>query len=102
MERSASSGELVHQPDLLRLRAEIMAAAYPDRMAEAVKDLVAAVDIGLAQGSLVLALRAANDLARLPHDRPPDWGDRIRAVLDRFPPNSTSPEYGQALDLLEL
>ena len=67
LERSASSGELVHQPDLLRLRAEIMAAAsYPDRMAEAAKDLESAIDIGLAQGSLVLALRAANDLARLP------------------------------------
>ena len=65
-----TSGELVHQPDLLRLRAEITTAAYPDRTDEAVEDLVAAVEIGLAQGSLVLALRAANDLARLPHDQP--------------------------------
>jgi class 3 adenylate cyclase len=102
MERSASSGELVHQPDLLRLRAEIMTVGYPDRMDEAAKDLVAAIDIGLAQGSLVLALRAANDLARLPHDRPPDWGDRVRSVLDRFPPNSSSPEFAQALDLIEV
>jgi len=102
MERSASSGELVHQPDLLRLRAEIMTVGYPDRMDEAARDLVAAVDIGLAQGSLVLALRAANDLARLPHNRPPDWGDRVRSVLDRFPPNSSSPEFAQALDLIEV
>lgn len=102
LERAATSGERVHQPDLLRWRAEITAAAHPDRMREAAKDLEDAVDIGLAQGSLVLALRAANDLARLPHDRPPDWGDRMRAVLDRFPPNSTSSEYGEALDLLEL
>jgi hypothetical protein len=57
-----------------------------------VTDLVAAVEIGLAQGSLVFALRAAIDLARLPHDdRPPDWSDRIRPVLERFPPNSSSP-----------
>jgi class 3 adenylate cyclase len=102
MERSASSGELVHQPDLLRLRAEILTAAYPDRMEEAARDLVAAIEIGLAQGSLVLALRAANDLARLPRDRPPDWGDRVRSVLDRFPPNSSSPEFAQALDLIEV
>ena len=102
MERSASSGELVHQPDLLRLRAEIVTAAYPDRMDEAARDLVAAVDIGMAQGSLVLALRAANDLARLPHDRPLDWGDRVRRVLDRFPSNSSSPEFAQALDLIEV
>ena len=102
LERSASSGELVHQPDLLRLRAEIMAAAHPDRMDEVARDLVAAVDIGLAQGSLVLALRAANALARLPNERPPDWGDRVRSVLDRFPPNSSSPEFAQALDLMEV
>jgi class 3 adenylate cyclase len=102
LERCASSGELVHQPDLLRLRAEIITAAYPDRMDEAAKDLVAAVEIGLAQGSLVLALRAANDLARLPHDRPPDWGDRVQSVLNRFPRNSSSPEFAEALDLIEI
>lgn len=100
MERTVTSGELVHQPDLLRLRAEIMTAAYPDRTDEAVKDLVAAIEIGLDQGSLVLALRAANDLARLPHDRAPDWSDRLRTVLERFPPNSSSPELAEALDLL--
>jgi hypothetical protein len=101
IDRTGTSGERVHQPDLLRLRAEITAAAHPDRMDEVVTDLVAAVEIGLAQGSLVLALRAANDMARLPHDvRPPDWGDRIGAVLERFPPNSSSPELAEALDLL--
>ena len=101
MELTKTSGELVHQPDLLRLRAEITAVAHPERMHEVVTDLVAAVEIGLAQGSLVLALRAANDLARLPHYlRPPDWSDRIRAVLERFPPNSSSPELPEALDLL--
>ncbi len=101
MDLTRSSGELVHQPDLLRLRAEITATARPDRMDEVVTDLVAAVEIGSAQGSAVFALRAANDLARLPHDvRPPDWSDRIRAVLQRFPPDSASPELAEALDLL--
>ena len=100
LERTTTSGELVHQPDLLRLRAEILTAAYPDRTDEAVDDLVDAIEIGLAQGSLVLALRAANDLARLPHDSAPDWSDRLRTVLERFPPNSSSPELAEALDLL--
>lgn len=100
MERTVTSGERVHQPDLLRLRAEITTVAYPDRADEAVKDLVAAVEIGLAQGSLVLALRAANDLARLPRGRPPDWSDRISAVVEQFPPNSSSPELAEALGLL--
>ena len=54
MERTTTSGERVHQPDLLRLRAEITTAAYPDRTDEAARDLVAAVEIGLAQGSLLL------------------------------------------------
>jgi hypothetical protein len=100
MQRTITSGERVHQPDLLRLRAEITTAAYPDRADEAVKDLIAAVEIGLAQGSLVLALRAANDLARLPRDRPPDWSERIRAVVEHFPPDSSSPELADALGLL--
>jgi len=101
LELTRTSGELVHQPDLLRLRAEINAFAHPERMHEVVTDLVDAVEIGLAQGSLVLALRAANDMARLPsYLRPPDWGDRIRAVLERFPPNSSSPELPEALGLL--
>ncbi len=101
MDQAEISGELVHQPDLLRLRAEINAAAHPDRIDEVVTDLVAAVEIGLAQGSLLLALRAANELARLAHDvRPPDWSDRMRVVLERFPPNSSSPELAEALDLL--
>jgi class 3 adenylate cyclase/tetratricopeptide (TPR) repeat protein len=99
--QSTSSMELVHQPDLLRLRAEIRSVADPSRRDEAVADLVAAVDIGLAQGSLVLALRAANDLARLPDDdRPADWDDRVRSVIDRFPPSSSSPEFVEALKLL--
>ena len=36
LERTRTSGELVHQPDLLRLRAEITAAAHPERRDEAV------------------------------------------------------------------
>jgi class 3 adenylate cyclase len=92
-----TSGELVHRPDLLRRRAEITLAAHPDRMDEVVRDLVAAVDTGLAEGSLVLALRAADDLARLPDDaRPPDWTDRIRTLTGRFPADSTSPELAEA------
>ena len=101
MEQVKTSGELVHQPDLLRLRAEITAGTRPDRMDDVVADLVAAIDVALEQGSVVFALRAANDLARLADDdRPDDWADRVRAVIDRFPPNSSSPELVEALKLL--
>ena len=96
-----ASGELVHQPDLLRLRAEITLAAHPDRTDEVIADLVAALEVGLAQGSVVLALRAAIDLARLsPGHRPSDWSDRLTSVLDRFPPGSSSPEVAEARALL--
>jgi class 3 adenylate cyclase len=101
MQQTTASGELVHQPDLLRLRAEITAQARPQKMDEVVADLVTAVDVGLDQGSLVLALRAANDLARLPDEqRPADWAERIRSVMDRFPPDSSSPELADARTLL--
>ena len=100
LDMTSTSGELVHQPDLFRLRAEITAAAYSERNDQVVQDLVAAVEIGLTQGSLVLALRAANDLGRLTHRRPLDWSERIRSVLERFPPNSSSPELAEALALL--
>ncbi len=101
MDLTRTSGELVHQPDLLRLRAEINAAAHPDRADEVVTDLVGAVQIGLAQGSLLLALRAANDLARLPRGvRPDDWRGRIRSVVEVFPTDSSSPELAEALELL--
>ncbi len=95
------SGEWVHQPDLLRLRAEVTAAARPERPDEVVADLRAAVEVGLEQGSLVLALRAANDLARLPDgDRRPEWREVVRSVVDRYPPSSTSAELAEARALL--
>jgi hypothetical protein len=101
LEQTRTSGELVHLPDLLRLRAEITAAAFPERMDRVVADLVDASDVGLDQGSLVLALRAANDLARLDDThRPPDWADKVRTVMEQFPPNSSSPELAEALNVL--
>ncbi len=99
--QAKSSGELVHLPDLLRLRAEVTAKVHPERTAQVTADLVAAIDIGVEQGSLVLALGAANDLARLPREhRPADWAQKVRAVASQFPPNSSSPELAEAFDLL--
>jgi hypothetical protein len=95
------SGEWVHQPDLLRVRAEIIVAAFPTRVDDAAQDLLAAVEVGLAQGSLVLALRSALTLAQLsPEARPSHWRDVIRATLDGFPEDSASPELAAALTIL--
>jgi len=95
------SGERIHLPDLLRLRAEITAAAHPERTQSVVDDLLAAIETGKSQGSVLLALRAANDLARLDVGvRPAGWADILRSVLDQFPPDSTSPELAHAYAIL--
>jgi class 3 adenylate cyclase len=96
-----TSGELVHVPDLLRLRAEILTTAFPDRHEEAAKDLVTALEVGASQGSLVLAVRAAHDLARLPAPvQPPGWRETARAVLDRLPADCSVPGVADARMLL--
>ncbi|MGZ6976562.1 MAG: AAA family ATPase [Acidimicrobiia bacterium] len=96
-----TSGELVHVPDLLRLRAEILTTAFPDRLDEAATLLVTALEVGAGQGSLILALRAANDLGRLPPSvQPPGWEETARAVLDQLPADSAIPEVADARNLL--
>ena len=95
-------GEWIQQPDLLRLRAELTATVHPGRMDDVVDDLRAAVEVGLAQGSLVLALRAANDLARLPAGaRPADWRSVLSSVCDVLPPDSECPGVLDARVLLD-
>jgi tetratricopeptide (TPR) repeat protein len=94
-------GEWIHQPYLLRLRAELTASVRPDRMNEVVHDLRAAVEVGLAQGSLVLALCAANDLARLPIEaRPADWRGVLHSVYDLLPSDADCPGILDARTLL--
>ncbi|MEA2588644.1 MAG: hypothetical protein QOH66_1571, partial [Actinomycetota bacterium] len=95
-------GEWIHQPDLLRLRAELTASVHPDRMDDVVDDLRSAVEVGLAQGSLVLALRAATDLARLSLEaRPADWRSVLSSVYDLLPPDSECPGILDARALLD-
>jgi hypothetical protein len=95
-------GEWIQQPYLLRLRAELTASVHPDRMDDVVDDLRAAVHVGLAQGSLVLALGAANDLARLSvHSRPPDWRSVLSSVYDLLPSDSECPGILDARSLLD-
>jgi tetratricopeptide (TPR) repeat protein len=95
-------GEWIQQPDLLRLRAELTASVHPERMDDVVDDLRAAVEVGLAQESLVLALGAANDLARLPlRSRPADWRSVLSSVYDLLPPDSECPGILDARSLLD-
>lgn len=100
-ERVEKSGERVHEPYLLILRAELVAQAFPDRTDEVIADLRAAVDLGKKQGSLLLALRAANQIAHLPgRSRPADWPELLRTTADLMTPSSTSRELAEARALL--
>ena len=58
--------------------------------------------MGLAQDSLVLALAAALDMARLPIDaRPGDWREVLRQVYNLLPTDSRSPGVSDARALLK-
>jgi hypothetical protein len=95
-------GEWIHEPELLRLRAELTASVHPSRIDDVVEDLRAAVEVGLAQGSLLLALGAANDLARLPvGSRPADWRSVLASVHDVLPPDSECPGIIEARAFLD-
>jgi hypothetical protein len=68
---------------------------------DVVSDLRSALEVGKSQGSFVLSLRAANELARLPVDsRPSDWRGLLTAAAGLVPPSSTCAELAEARALL--
>ena len=77
------SGEYLHMPELLRLRAEYtLGRGGPT--SEVVADLREAASVAESQGAIVSRLRAAVALARLPDDiRPADWRDVLTEVRSR-------------------
>ena len=102
LSRVEKSGEHVHEPYLLILRAEVTARLSPDRMKDVLADLQAAVQLGISQNSTMLALRAANEIGRLSEEiRPRDWLDVVRATADLLPESSTSNELAVARALLK-
>jgi class 3 adenylate cyclase len=99
LELADKGGEPIHRSELLRLRAQVSLAS--GRSSGEVADLREAVAIALEQGAVVLALRAAVDLAQLPDGvRPADWRDVLAAVWDRVPTECTIPAAHVARALL--
>jgi class 3 adenylate cyclase len=81
----AKTGERIHLPELLRLRAVYGRdrGADPDEVAA---DLLEAVSIATEQGNNVVALRGAVELGRLPEDhRPAEWRTLLGEAKDRIP-----------------
>ena len=94
------TGENVHLPELLRLRAVYSLARGGDEV-EAVADLTEAMRVASEQGARVARLRAGIELARLPEAvRPHDW--RILLTQARGDITSSLPtgETADADDLL--
>ncbi len=94
------SGELLHRPDLLRLRGLLTLATGGDA-ADALADLEQSLELAIEGGNALYALRAALDLARLATDlRPEDWATKLQAAVDRFGPSATFTELAAARELL--
>ena len=97
---AGDAGEELHTPELLRMKA-VCLVEIPDRTSEAAAALERAVELADAQGSSLLALRAAVDLARLPDSvRPADWAATLRRQADRLPADAAPPELVDARTLL--
>jgi hypothetical protein len=101
LNRVERSGERVHEPYLLILRAEIATRLRNDASHQALSDLRAALELAKSQGSLILALRAANEIGRLPGGvRPTDWADLVRTTAGLLPASSQCAELAKARELL--
>jgi hypothetical protein len=94
-----SSGERLHLPELLRLRALYGGQLVPGERRRAV-DLLEALQVAESQHSNLVALRVATDLARLPErERPENWQQQLMRARNRFPPTARYPELTEAESL---
>jgi tetratricopeptide (TPR) repeat protein len=94
------TGEELHRPELLRLRA-VYSLAQGDDGAEAAADLAEAIRVASEQGARVARLRAALELARLPDDaRPADWRSLLEEARRGISSPMTTAETADADHLL--
>jgi tetratricopeptide (TPR) repeat protein len=94
------TGEEIHLPELLRIRAHYERERGGD-MEEVLADLSEALRVATRQGSRVARLRAAVDLAVLPDlQRPDDWRALLEAARSALPPSFRSDDVTAADALL--
>ena len=94
------TGENVHLPELLRLRAVYSLARGGDEV-EAVADLTEAMRVASEQGARVARLRAGIELARLPEAvRPHDWRILLTQARGEITSSLPTGETADADDLL--
>lgn len=89
------TGERVHEPMLLRQRAEVCFREDPD---QAVAALQASISTAQRQGNVFDELLSANVLAQLPEShRPADWSTVLDAAAQKFAPDVDWPPLAEAL-----
>ncbi len=94
-----NTGESLHLPELLRLRALYESQLIPEG-GRRVVDLLEALRVAQSQNSNLVALRVAMDLARLPErERPENWQQHLKDARKRFPPTARYPELTEAESL---
>ncbi len=95
-----ANGELLHIPELLQLRG-LFTQKLGGREPDSVADLSEAVRKAERQESLLIALRAALAVARLPDDfRPSDWRDTLGRQVEALSGCTGLPELDEAASLL--
>jgi hypothetical protein len=100
LEAVRTTGEHLHLPGLLRLRATY-ALAQGSPADQPVADLREAIRVAIEQGSRVTRLRAALDLSRVPPpSRPHDWRTVLSEARADLPGSFASDETAAADDLL--
>ena len=100
-EERSRTGEELHLPELLRLRARFTLArgGHADQV---VPDLMEAVRLATERGARVSRLRAAVDLARLPaRSRPEAWRSVLAEARDDMPRSATTVDTAAAGELLD-
>ncbi|HET6668064.1 MAG TPA: hypothetical protein VFG98_12365, partial [Intrasporangium sp.] len=94
------TGEGIHLPELLRQRARYTLARGGDA-GDAVADLDQAVQTATEQDARVERLRAALDIASLPHElRPADWRHTLAAARAAVVPALVTPDTVAADEIL--
>jgi tetratricopeptide (TPR) repeat protein len=96
------AGELLHIPNLLRMKGIVLAARSIEDHAEAEQSLLSSIDWAKRQSAALFELMAATDLAELllKQHRVPEAYKHLNAALDRTPAKIVSPTHRRALHML--
>jgi len=94
------SGEMLHRPDLVRMRGELTLETRGDA-AEGVADLIESLDLAVESGNAIYGLRAGLQIGRLDErSRPDRWRDRLAAQVALFSEDAEFEDLASARALL--